>query len=133
MSGVYNIMNLRRGCVFEENPREGTPIVQAKAMLHAQNSLRANSIRTLWSIAISNIGSDKSFADCGLKKSDLMKSKSGKLVSKKSHAAGKKAYQHIKDWTVACQKARKELGLKGFVAIKKGSALYKKAKELYTQ
>jgi hypothetical protein len=32
-------------------------------MLHAQNSLRANSIRTLWSIAISNIGSDKSFAD----------------------------------------------------------------------
>merc|ERR1719487_1446243 len=28
MSGVYNCMNLRRGCVFEENPREGTPLVQ---------------------------------------------------------------------------------------------------------
>merc|ERR1719146_38034 len=26
MSGVYNCMNLRRGTVFEENPREGTPL-----------------------------------------------------------------------------------------------------------
>merc|ERR1712093_150850 len=67
----------------------------------------------------------------GLKKSDLMKSKTGKLVSKKSHAAGKKAYKNIKDWTIAVQKARKELGVKGFVAIKKGSALYKKAKEFF--
>merc|ERR1712007_64033 len=69
----------------------------------------------------------------GLKKSDLTKNKAGKVVSKKSSAAGKKAYKFIKDWTVACQKARKELGIKGFVAIKKGSALYKKAKEFYTQ
>merc|ERR1712139_763287 len=68
----------------------------------------------------------------GLKKSDLMKSKTGKLVSKKSHAAGVKAYKHIKGWTVAVQKARKELGIKGFMAVKKGSALYKKAKEFYT-
>merc|ERR1712107_978754 len=30
ISGVYNCMNLRRGCVFEENPREGTPLVQVK-------------------------------------------------------------------------------------------------------
>merc|ERR1719265_324252 len=27
MSGVYSCMNLRRGCVFEENQREGTPLV----------------------------------------------------------------------------------------------------------
>merc|ERR1712093_252909 len=32
-------------------------------------------------------------------------------------------------WMSAVQKARKALGLKGFVALKKGSALYKKAKE----
>ena len=31
------------------------------------------------------------------------------------------------------QKARKALGVKGFVAIKKGTALYKKAKELYAR
>merc|ERR1719421_2162125 len=60
-----------------------------------------------------------------------MKSKSGKLVSKKKYAAGKKAYKHIKAWTEAVQKARKELGVKGFMAVKKGSALYKKAKEFY--
>merc|ERR1712013_40085 len=69
----------------------------------------------------------------GLKKSDIVKSKSGKLVSKKQSAAGKKAYKHIQGWTVAVQKAKKALGVKGFVAIKKGTALYKKAKELYTK
>merc|ERR1712204_125978 len=70
----------------------------------------------------------------GLKKSDIVKSKSsGKLVSKKASAAGKKAYKNIQGWTVAVQKAKKELGLKGFVAVKKGSALYKKAKAFHTK
>merc|ERR1712124_94087 len=68
----------------------------------------------------------------GLKKTDLMKTKTGKIVTKKQHAAGKKAYAHIKGWTLAVQKARKALGVKGFQAVKKGSALYKKAKELYS-
>merc|ERR1712007_254129 len=46
----------------------------------------------------------------GLKKSDLMKSKKrNKIVSKKSHAAGLKAYKNIKGWTAAVSKARKEL------------------------
>merc|ERR1711981_302869 len=66
----------------------------------------------------------------GLTKGDLIKNKRGKIVTKKSVAAGKKAYANIKGWITACQKARKALGVKGFVAIKKGSALYKKAKEL---
>merc|ERR1712110_850757 len=38
MSGVYSCLNLRRGCVFEENPREGTPLVQAKAYLPVSES-----------------------------------------------------------------------------------------------
>merc|ERR1719399_1530348 len=67
----------------------------------------------------------------GLVKSDLIKNKRGKIVTKKSLAAGKKAFANIKGWTAAVQKTRKALGLKGFVAVKKGSALYKKAKELY--
>merc|ERR1719160_2180320 len=67
----------------------------------------------------------------GLTKGDLIKNKRGKIVTKKQVAAGKKAYANIKGWTAAVQKARKALGVKGFVAIKKGSALYKKAKELY--
>merc|ERR1719301_97664 len=38
MSGVYACMNLRRGCVFEENPREGTPLIQVKAYLPVAES-----------------------------------------------------------------------------------------------
>merc|ERR1711985_115082 len=67
----------------------------------------------------------------GLVKTDLIKNKRGKIVTKKQVAAGKKAYANIKGWCAAVQKARKALGVKGFVAVKKGSALYKKAKELY--
>merc|ERR550514_1762889 len=59
-------------------------------------------------------------------KAHLIKNKNGRVVSKKRSALSKKSL-----WIAAVQKARKALGLKGFVAIKKGSPLYKKAKELY--
>merc|ERR1719221_2353922 len=71
----------------------------------------------------------------GLKKGDLMKNKNGKVVSKKAHAHGKKAFKGIKNWTAAVNKARKALGVKGFCAVggksAKGQALYKKAKSFY--
>merc|ERR1711904_677484 len=68
----------------------------------------------------------------GLTKSDLVKSKSGKIVSKKQQAKGKALYaKYGSKWMSAVQKARKALGLKGFVAIKKGSPLYTKAKGFY--
>merc|ERR1719335_798138 len=68
----------------------------------------------------------------GLKKDALTKSKTGKIVSKKKSAYGKKFYsKYGSKWISAVTKARKALGLKGFVAIKKGSALYKKAKSFY--
>jgi hypothetical protein len=67
----------------------------------------------------------------GLTAKDLTKNKFGKIVSKKASANGKKCYANIKGWTVAVQKAKKALGLKGFIAIKKGTPVYKKAKELY--
>merc|ERR1712167_7178 len=68
----------------------------------------------------------------GLAAKDLMKNKRGRIVSRKKAAASKKRYASgIGRWIAAVTKARKELGVKGFVAIKKGSALYKKAKEFY--
>merc|ERR1712118_316172 len=68
----------------------------------------------------------------GMTKSDLIKNKNGKIVSKKASALAKKRYAtSVKGWIVAVQKARKALGVRGFVAIKKGSPLYKKAKEFY--
>jgi elongation factor 2 len=38
MSGVYTCLNLRRGHVFEEHQREGTPLVQARAYLPVAES-----------------------------------------------------------------------------------------------
>merc|ERR1711862_269576 len=38
MSGVYACMQPRRGQVFEENPREGTPLIQVKAYLAVAES-----------------------------------------------------------------------------------------------
>merc|ERR1712226_1685018 len=67
----------------------------------------------------------------GHKKSDLMRSKSGKIVTKKAHSAGKKAFANIKKWTGAFKKARREMGLSGFVAIKKGTTFYKAVKAIY--
>merc|ERR1711862_323734 len=68
----------------------------------------------------------------GLAKGDLMVNKRGKVASKKSSAASKKRYQKsgASKWIEACKAARKALGLKGFVAIKKGTPLYIKAKAL---
>merc|ERR1712187_422421 len=59
----------------------------------------------------------------GLKKSDLVKNKSGKVVSKKNSARGKAS-----PWIAAVKAARAALKIKGFAAIKKGSPLYNKAK-----
>merc|ERR1711988_99443 len=67
----------------------------------------------------------------GLTAKDLMRNKNGKIVSKKASANGKKRFSNISAWTKAVTKARAALKLKGFVAIKKGSPLYQKAKELY--
>merc|ERR1712061_586730 len=53
----------------------------------------------------------------GLKKGDLMKNKGGKIVTKKSHAAGKKAFKNISGWTKVVNKARKQLKIKGFCPV----------------
>merc|ERR1719397_816204 len=72
----------------------------------------------------------------GLTKNDLVKSKSGKIVSKKTQQIGKKLYQkHAKAWIVAVQKARKDLKITGFQAVggntPKGKALLAKARSHY--
>merc|ERR1719454_1517519 len=64
----------------------------------------------------------------GLTAKDLIKNKSGKVVSKKLSARGKKS-----PWIQACTKARKALKITGFAIIKKGTPLYAKAKEFYNQ
>jgi len=67
----------------------------------------------------------------GLKKEHLMLNKEGKVVSKRSHAAGVKSFQRIKAWMTACNQARSELGIVGFSPVKNGTPFYAKALELY--
>ena len=66
----------------------------------------------------------------GYTTSDFKKTKTGKIVSKKQSNNAKKT---LGAWTAAVQKARKELKIKGFAVIKKGTPLYKKAKEIFSQ
>merc|ERR1712176_773624 len=73
----------------------------------------------------------------GLKKSDLKKNKAGKVVSKKASDAAKKGkgYKKVAAWGAAFAKARKALGIKGFVACggktRQGQALLAKTRSFY--
>merc|ERR1712124_173251 len=110
------------GAVTRPFPASQTTMAAMKAMKAKKVSVIAKGKRARSVVFRGN--KEKTIG--GLKKSDLMKSKTGKVVSKKAHANGKKAFAHIKGWTTAVQKARKALGVKGFQAVKKGSPLYKK-------
>merc|ERR1711957_655267 len=65
----------------------------------------------------------------GLERSDLMKNKRGKVVSRKASQRSKN-----NPWMKACNAARKALGITGFAIIggntAQGKALYAKAKSL---
>merc|ERR1711902_344084 len=72
----------------------------------------------------------------GLTKNTLVKSKSGKIVSKARSARSKASFASspLKKWCGAMKKARKELGVKGFVAVggktAQGKALLAKVKAI---
>jgi len=59
------------------------------------------------------------------RKSKSLKKSSKRPSKSKSVSKGKMT------WFQSVAKARKELNITGFVAIKKGTPLYKKAKEIY--
>merc|ERR1711865_562967 len=105
----------------------------AKAMRAAMKAMKAKkSIIARGKLAKSVVfRGTKDHTASGIKKTDLMRNKNGRIVTKKQNAAGKKAYKNIKGWTVAVQKARKFLNVRGFQVVKKGTPLYKKAKEFY--
>ena len=76
---------------------------------------------------------NKARTKAGQRQSELTRNRSGRVVSWKQSAAGKASFAtntKLQAWLDACARARKELGTKGFVPVKKGSALYAKAKEL---
>merc|ERR1719437_108037 len=74
----------------------------------------------------------------GLTKESLIKSKTGKIITKKASAHAKKLFQSgangAKKWGEAVKQARAALGIKGFCAVggksAQGKALYAKAKAI---
>merc|ERR1712178_139006 len=70
----------------------------------------------------------------GLTKDKLMMNRRGKVVSKAASAAARKRCSHLLAWGKAVAAARKQLDIKGFVAVggksAAGKALYAKAKSL---
>merc|ERR1719491_1962881 len=75
----------------------------------------------------------------GLTKSQLVKNKFGKVVSKAASAAAKKRFagSKLEAWVKAVAAAKKALAITGFVVINgktaQGKALYAKAKAIFTQ
>merc|ERR1711862_322984 len=128
-----------RDCAPSDTPLSSDTMAKAMKAMKAMAAMKA--MRAMKKKAVSKIAKGKlaravvfrgtkEKTYTGLTKSDLIKNKRGKIVSKKASLRAKKN-NFIKGWVTAVQKARKALGLKGFVAIKKGSAFYNKAKELY--
>merc|ERR1711964_403879 len=66
-------------------------------------------------------------------KSSLTKNKRGLIVSKKKSRNMKRRMNAKGSWVHCVMRARKELGITGFCAIRKGTPLYTRARELYDQ
>ena len=85
---------------------EATIVMEVMTAKRVSNVADVRSTRSV----MFNGNSDKTYASLN-RKSDLTKSKSGKMVSRKKHTTGMKAYAFINGWTDAVQKARKERGV----------------------
>merc|ERR1739849_66631 len=113
------------GCIGHFLPIPKMAAMKAAKAMKAMKAMKAKKVISakLQRRHLFSGKADKS--KCGLKKGDFLKNKAGKIVSKKRSAIAKTS-----TWMVAIKAARAALGIKGFCACKKGSALYKKAKEL---
>lgn len=78
-------------------------------------------------------GTRKKVKTTGQTKKELMKNKRGKIVSKIAYKAGRTTYKRngLDKWNKAFMKARENLGLSGFVAIKKGTPFYDECMKIY--
>merc|ERR1712193_288418 len=123
-------MGLCRDCSPSDTPLSSDTMAKAMKAMKAMKKKAVSKIAKGKRARAVVFHGTKEKTYTGLTAGDLIRNKRGKIVSKKQSLRGKRN-NYIKGWTIAVQKARKALGLKGFVAIKKGSDLYKKAKELY--
>ncbi|CAE7903121.1 unnamed protein product, partial [Symbiodinium sp. KB8] len=124
-------------------PMKNAMKVMKSSAMKAKTSMKAKAMKVMKKKAVSKIAmgkraksvvfrGSKEKTSGGLAKSQLMKNKRGKVVSKKMHAKGKTIQKFVQRWLDSVMTARKELGIKGFCAVggksAQGKALYAKAK-----
>merc|ERR550532_1353318 len=103
---------------------------KAKKTKRVTKKMQTGSMRQVWN-------GTKVYTKGGLMKKDLCKTKKNKVCSKKMAKRGQELVKNAAStkWLASVTAARKELNLVGFVKINRGEqgvALYKRAKELYT-
>merc|ERR1711972_760119 len=107
--------------------RKATRTVKPRKPKRVTRAMQTGSFRKVWN-------GTKKFTKGGLTKADLMMNSRRKIVSKKAHAHAK-SKKSFSGWTTAVKQARKEMGITGFVLMNRGAqgtALYARAKEIYT-
>ena len=114
------MLRTSRGRPPKIRPAAGGPQKAMKAM----KSMKVSSVR----LAKRHVFAGKKLRTAGgLYSLDLTKNSKGKVVSLKQSAAKK----YNNPWIIATCAAKKLLNIKGFVACKKGSPLYKKTKTIH--
>merc|ERR1711988_144620 len=116
----------KKACSFARLPSAATKTVMKAMKVRSAFTTKASMKAAKTTKRVSMIGSKsevlkgkKAKTKAGLRAPDLMKNKKGKVVSKRKHAAGQKAFEkNLANWVNAMKKARVELGLTGFVAVK---------------
>lgn len=71
----------------------------------------------------------------GLTKKDIRKNKRGRCVSKRRSDLAKKSFKEngLEAWMESFMNTRQQMGVKGFIAVQKGSQLYKNTVESYVK
>merc|ERR1712133_131142 len=121
----------------------GTPKIAMKRVMKSMKSMKAKKTMKKSVIARGRGAKARVFRGIkaktqgGLKKTDLVKNKRGKVVSRKQSEASKKKFRKngLDKSAAAVKSARKALGIRGFVPIggktSRGQALLKKARSIY--
>jgi hypothetical protein len=113
----------RRAARRATKPRKAKKRASRKEKRKTKKS-QTGSLRQVWN------GTAK-YTKGGLMKQDLCVNKRGKVLSKKRALSARRAFENILPWLKAVKRARKELGLEGFVPCKRGTKYYQLAKKYY--
>merc|ERR1711978_616895 len=103
-------------------PKAPKAVRTARKAKRVTKKSQTGTLRKVWN-------GTKVYTKSGLTKKDLIKTKSGRIMTKKQFKNGQRCKNT--GWMKAVAKARKELGITGFVLMNKGAQgtdLYKKAK-----